>query len=230
METDYVNGGRTFLVSWYPNGQIRQVQFREEDPSGKGYTYQMVNYWTPDGKQQVIDGNGKAVFTFVNPSKTDSTKQARYVEQGEYVYGKKQGLWTGHYDDNSYDYEELYDKGVLQSGKSRRGENAPVAYTVSEQQPEFKGGMQGLGQFLASNLRYPADAQRSREQGQVFVSFVVCTDGSLCDYEVIKGVSPTVDREALRVVKAMNGKWQPGVQRGEPVRVKYNLPINFKLQ
>jgi TonB family protein len=230
METDYVDGGRMFLTSWYPNGQIRQVQFREDDPSGKGSTYQIVNYWAADGKQQVTDGNGKAVFTFMYPSKADSTKQVRYIEQGEYVYGRKQGLWTGHYDDNSYSYEELYDKGALQSGKSRRGDKTPATYTVSEQQPEFQGGMQGLGQFLASNLRYPADAQKSGQQGQVFVSFVVCTDGTLCDYEVIKGVSPTVDQEALRVIKAMNGKWKPGVQRGEPVKVKYNLPINFTLQ
>lgn len=163
MEMDYVADGRTFFSSWYPNGQIRQVRFQEESPSGKGHTEQLVSYWEADGKQRVIDGNGKVVFVFTNQSTADSTKQTRYTEQGEYVYGKKQGLWTGHYDDNSYTYEELYDKGILQSGKSRRGNKESVAYTTIEQQPEFQGGKQGLGQFLASTLRYPVDAHRNRE-------------------------------------------------------------------
>ncbi|PRY40869.1 TonB family protein [Spirosoma oryzae] len=230
IETDYVADGRTFLSSWYPNGQIRQVRFQEENPSGKGHTEQLINYWEPNGKQSVIDGNGKVILTEIDRSRIDSTKQVRYIEQGEYVQGKRQGLWTGQYDDNSYTYEEIYDKGVLQSGKSQRDGKAPVTYTEREQQPEFQGGMQGLGQFLANNLRYPSDAQKKGQQGRVFVSFVVCTDGTLCDYEVTKGVSPSVDREALRVVKAMSGKWKPGVQRGERVRVKYNLPINFTLE
>ncbi|QKZ15608.1 energy transducer TonB [Spirosoma sp. KUDC1026] len=89
--------------------------------------------------------------------------------------------------------------------------------------------MEGLGQFLSSNLRYPASAQRERIQGRVFVSFVVCEDGSLCDYEVLKGIHPDVDEEALRVTKIMNGHWKPGIQRGKKVKVKYNLPINFSL-
>jgi TonB family protein len=200
IETDYEDGGRTFFVSWYPTGQIRQVRYQEADPSGKSHNEQIVSYWEADGKQQVIDGNGKVVFVFTNQSAVDST------------------------------YEELYDKGILQSGKSRRDGKESVAYTTIEQQPEFQGGMQGLGQFLASTLRYPVDAQKQGQQGRVFVSFIVCTDGTLCDYEVMKGVSPSVDQEALRVVKAMSGKWTPGVQRGERVRVKYNLPINFTLQ
>lgn len=230
METDYVADGRTFFSSWYPTGQIRQVRFQEENISGKGHTEQIISYWEPNGKQSIVDGNGKIVFTDIDRSRIDSTRQVRYTEQGEYVNGKKQGLWTGQYDDNSYTYEEIYDKGVLQSGKSQRDGKASVTYTEREQQPEFQGGRQGLGQFLANNLRYPSDAQKKGQQGRVFVSFIVCTDGTLCDYEVLKGVSPSVDREALRVVKAMSGKWTPGVQRGERVRVKYNLPINFTLE
>ena len=89
--------------------------------------------------------------------------------------------------------------------------------------------MRGLGQFLMQTLRYPADAQRARAQGRVFVSFVVCTDGTLCDYEVKQSVHPDLDREAVRVVKAMSGNWKPGVQRGQKVRTTYNLPINFTL-
>lgn len=89
--------------------------------------------------------------------------------------------------------------------------------------------MKGLAQFLNQNLSYPVSAQKAGAQGRVFVSFVVCTDGTLCDYEVLKGVQSDLDREAVQVVQKMSGKWTPGVQRGQKVRVKYNLPINFSL-
>jgi TonB family protein len=146
------------------------------------------------------------------------------------VNGFKQGIWTGRYADGSHFYEELYDKGVCRQGKAITADSDTLTYTTPQQQPEFKGGMPGLGQFLSRNLRYPVEAQRARVQGRVFVSFVVCTDGTLCDYEVLKGLDPSIDQEAVRVVKAMSGYWKPGSQRGKKVRVKYNLPINFSLQ
>ncbi|CCH56897.1 TonB family protein [Fibrisoma limi BUZ 3] len=102
-------------------------------------------------------------------------------------------------------------------------------FTVVEQQPEFTGGMAALGQYLSKNLRYPAAAQRANVSGRVFVSFVVNTDGSIQDVQVLKGLGFGTDEEALRVVKAMP-KWRPGKQSGRPVRVKFNLPINFTLE
>jgi periplasmic protein TonB len=102
-------------------------------------------------------------------------------------------------------------------------------FTVVEQQPEFSGGMAALGQYLSKNLRYPAAAQRANVSGRVFVSFVVNTDGSIQDVSVLKGLGFGTDEEAIRVIKAMP-KWRPGKQSGRPVRVKYNLPINFTLE
>jgi protein TonB len=102
-------------------------------------------------------------------------------------------------------------------------------FTVVEQQPEFNGGMAALGQYLGKNLRYPAAAQRANVSGRVFVSFVVNTDGSIQDVAVLKGLGFGTDEEAIRVIKAMP-KWRPGKQSGRPVRVKYNLPINFTLE
>lgn len=102
-------------------------------------------------------------------------------------------------------------------------------FTVVEQQPEFTGGMAALGQYLQKNLRYPAAAQRANVAGRVFVSFVVNTDGSIQDVQVLKGLGFGTDEEAQRVVKSMP-KWRPGKQSGRPVRVKYNLPINFTLE
>ena len=102
-------------------------------------------------------------------------------------------------------------------------------FTVVEQQPEFSGGMAALGQYLQKNLRYPAAAQRANVSGRVFVSFVVNTDGSIQDVQVLKGLGFGTDEEAKRVVQAMP-KWRPGKQSGRPVRVKFNLPINFTLE
>lgn len=102
-------------------------------------------------------------------------------------------------------------------------------FTVVEQNPEFPGGMAALGQFLGKNIRYPPAASRANISGRVFVSFVVNTDGSIQDVTVLKGLGFGTDEEAMRVVKAMP-KWRPGKQSGRPVRVKYNLPINFQLE
>ncbi|MGA0559370.1 energy transducer TonB [Larkinella sp. VNQ87] len=102
-------------------------------------------------------------------------------------------------------------------------------FTVVEQNPEFPGGMAALGQFLSKNIRYPPAASRANVSGRVFVSFVVNTDGSIQDVTVLKGLGFGTDEEAMRVVKAMP-KWRPGKQSGRPVRVKYNLPINFQLE
>ena len=102
-------------------------------------------------------------------------------------------------------------------------------FTVVEQQPEFPGGMSALGQFLGKNIRYPAAAQRANVSGRVFVSFVVNTDGSIQDVQTLKGLGFGTDEEAVRVVKSMP-KWRSGKQSGRPVRVKFNLPINFTLE
>ena len=100
---------------------------------------------------------------------------------------------------------------------------------VCEVLPEYPGGMEELFAFLAKNIKYPVPAQQADQQGRVIVRFVVEQDGSITDLEVLKGVSPLLDAEAVRVVKSMP-KWKPGKQRGKAVRVSYMLPVNFQLQ
>jgi len=95
--------------------------------------------------------------------------------------------------------------------------------------PEFPGGMQALMAYLSKNIKYPSVAQDNGIQGRVLVSFVVNKDGSIVDPEVIKSVDAALDKEAMRVIKAMP-KWNPGKQRGKPVRVKYTVPVLFRLQ
>lgn len=103
-------------------------------------------------------------------------------------------------------------------------------FEVVEQMPEFpNGGMAGLMQFLSKNIKYPTIAQENGTQGRVTVQFVVNRDGSIVDAKVLRGVDPYLDKEALRVIGTMP-KWKPGMQRGKPVRVKYTVPVMFRLQ
>lgn len=101
-------------------------------------------------------------------------------------------------------------------------------FTVVEESASPSGGMEGLGQFLGENMLYPEESRKAGKEGTVFVEFVVNTNGSLSDFKTLKGVEPSMDEEALRVVKLMPN-WNPGKQRGKVVRQRFVLPIKFKL-
>lgn len=102
-------------------------------------------------------------------------------------------------------------------------------FMVTEQMPEYPGGMKELFKFLQDNLKYPEKAMKNNVQGRVIVQFVVEKDGTPTEFKVARSVDPDLDAEALRVMKTMS-KWKPGMQRGEVVRVKYTVPVSFKLQ
>jgi len=102
-------------------------------------------------------------------------------------------------------------------------------FDVVEQMPEYPGGMQALFEFLKENIKYPEDAQKQKVEGRVLAKFVVETDGSISNIEVVKHAFPSLDAEAVRVIQAMP-KWSPGKQKGQAVRVKYVVPINFNLK
>lgn len=103
-------------------------------------------------------------------------------------------------------------------------------FEVVEQNPSFPGGDKELMKWLQKNLKYPAAAQENNIQGRVIVSFVVNKDGSIVDPKIVKTANDqSLDKEAMRVVSAMP-KWIPGKQRGKNVRVKYSLPVTFRLQ
>jgi protein TonB len=109
-------------------------------------------------------------------------------------------------------------------------EEEEVVFVVVESMPEFPGGQQALFKYLAENVKYPVIAQENGIQGRVICQFVVNKDGAIVDVEVVRsGGDPSLDKEAVRVIKSMP-KWKAGKQRGKAVRVKYTLPVNFKLQ
>ncbi|WP_443914557.1 energy transducer TonB [Phocaeicola plebeius] len=102
-------------------------------------------------------------------------------------------------------------------------------FQVVEEMPEFPGGMAECLKFIGKNIKYPTIAQENGVQGRVIIQFVVNQDGSIVDPVVMRSVDPYLDKEALRVIKMMP-KWKPGKQRGKAVRVKYTVPVTFKLQ
>lgn len=102
-------------------------------------------------------------------------------------------------------------------------------FMIVEEMPEFPGGTEALQKYLAQSVVYPVVAQENGIQGRVYIQFVINQNGEVTNATILRGVDPSLDREALRVVEAMP-KWKPGKQRNSPVRVSYIVPINFLLQ
>jgi protein TonB len=107
-------------------------------------------------------------------------------------------------------------------------EKADVIFDVVETQPNPPGGMSGWNKYLSDNLKYPTQARRMGVEGTVIVVFVINTDGSIQDVEVLRGIGGGCDEEAVKIVKGAP-KWEPGKQRGKAVRTRMRLPIRFKL-
>ena len=102
-------------------------------------------------------------------------------------------------------------------------------YNMVEEAPQFPGGVQELMKYLGKNLKYPVAAQNAGKQGNVVCQFVVKSDGTIGDIKVVRSISPELDEEAIRVIKAMPA-WTPGKKDGKAVNVRYTLPVAFRLQ
>ena len=128
----------------------------------------------------------------------------------------------GNDEENGKDIADLEDHKLIVASEDE-------VFQVVEQAPEYPGGMAALMKWIGKEIKYPSIAQEMNIEGRVIVQFVIGRDGSVRDVQVLRTVDPTLDKEAVRVVKAMR-KWIPGRQRGEPVSVRFTLPITFKLQ
>lgn len=135
-------------------------------------------------------------------------------------------------DENEEDYANLY-KVEEQSRFSNEEGVSDVdinkVYDVVEEMPQFPGGPSALFEFISRNMQYPVVAEENGVQGRVICTYVIESDGSISDIKVVKSVDPSLDKEAVRVVSYMP-KWIPGKQKGIPVRVKYTVPVTFRLQ
>lgn len=118
---------------------------------------------------------------------------------------------------------------VISAPKEEEEESTAEVFFIVEDMPEFPGGEAALRAYIANSIKYPVIAQENGIQGKVYVTFVVGKDGSVSNATIARGVDPSLDKEAIRVVNALP-KWKPGKQRGKPVNVSYTVPINFVLQ
>ena len=122
---------------------------------------------------------------------------------------------------------------VMKSGTTNKPSrdsipNGVFDFVSVEKQPEFPGGLKAFYQYLNDNIKYPKEAAKNKIQGRVFLSFVVEKNGALTNIKIMRGVSADINEEAIRVLSG-SPRWTPGIQFGVPVRVKYNINVNFAL-
>lgn len=121
------------------------------------------------------------------------------------------------------------------SNKTEKKENKKIneagneVFYVVEDMPEFPGGEDSLRVFISKNVKYPDEAIKEKVQGKVYITFTVTKEGKVADARIARGVCPSLDKEALRVINT-SPVWKPGKQRGQAVNVEYTVPINFALQ
>jgi protein TonB len=132
-------------------------------------------------------------------------------------------------EDTEADDETVIDVAPVVVAEEEEEEEEAKVFFIVEDMPEFPGGELALRKYIANAIEYPVIAQENGIQGKVYVQFVVDKDGGISDARIARGVDPSLDKEALRVVNSLP-KWKPGQQRGKPVRVSYTVPINFVLQ
>jgi TonB family protein len=231
-----------------PDGVYVVVEEMPEFPGGplalREFIAKTVEYPADAMKDSI---QGKVFVTFV--VKADGTigdsKVARGVhpsldnEAIRVVYALptwKPGKQGGKAVDVSYTVPiqfTLQSKNVTQTvsyvAPKINGKGEKEVFIVVEEMPEFPGGSQALRSFVAKSIRYPAEAQKEKAQGKVFVSFVVSSTGKVKNAKIERSVSPALDAEAIRVVNQLPD-WKPGKQRGKAVSVEYTIPIEFKLQ
>ena len=132
--------------------------------------------------------------------------------------------WEAYAQDVQGDVELVFEEPV----EERNVPDQNKVYTVVEQQPEYPGGFDKWVEYLKKSLKYPKDAVKQQIEGSVFVAYVVLETGKLTDINVIKGISPSCDKEAVRLITE-SIDWKPGKQNGKAVKVKFVMPVKFRL-
>lgn len=174
----------------------------------------------------------KSSIKFTAPviKKDDEVKPEEEIKTQDELMENKAAIGTfdvkGNDDANG---EVLKAKEVIAPPEPPKHEEEQKVFDVVEQMPMFPGGDAALKKYLNENVKYPVVAQENGVQGRVVIGFIVEKDGSITDVKVVKSVDPSLDKEALRAVSNMP-RWTPGKQNGQSVRVKYVVPVSFKLQ
>lgn len=204
---------------------------------------ELTNYKQPEKKAEVkqkkveveperVVERVKSSIKFTAPviKKDEEVKPDEELKTQDELMSTKTAIGTfdvkGNDDANG---EILKAKDVIAEPEPPKHEEENKVFDIVEQQPLFPGGPAALMKYLSEHTKYPVVAQENGVQGRVTVQFVVEKDGSISDVHVLRGVDPSLDREAVRVVKSMP-RWTPGKQNGITVRVNYRVPVLFRLQ
>lgn len=172
----------------------------------------------------------KSSIKFTAPviKKDDEVKPEDELKSQDEIMNSKVAVGFANVVGNDENGEVLHAKEVIAEEPVKPAEDTKV-FDVVEQMPSFPGGPSALMQYLSSHIKYPVVAEENGIQGRVICTFVVGKDGSISNAQVVKGVDPSLDKEAIRVINSMP-KWIPGKQNGSSVNVKYTLPVTFRLQ
>jgi TonB family protein len=195
--------------------------------------YDLLTKENPNAKYILLQLNDDAMVTLRKMEETYGLPKSMEIFKGDQASFKgasesgvvvEKGTGDNYFDGQSFAILEYTDDVKNFSHVTADGQ----VYTVVDQMPEFNGGFEALGSYLASNIEYPKKALQAGISGTVFTQFIVDTDGTITDVSVVKGLSDEIDSEAIRVVESMPA-WLPGKQEGKLVRVRFVIPIKFAM-
>lgn len=192
----------------------------------------LIDYFDING--MAIDYREYSLAVDIAPKMTKQVDIPAFEARRRYSYYRSKSIIGGTsfkikfrllgYNSPSIDSNDLASNREPDSGLY----SDPTVYDVVEQMPSFPGGPSALMKYIVDNLKYPVVARANGIEGRVVVSFIVNRDGSLSDVKVERSVDPSLDREAMRVVRSMP-KWIPGKSHGSTVPVRYNIPVSFRI-
>lgn len=222
FKTKYEKGTPYGVVeTYYPNGKLQKIQSYDSVNTRKLIAPLLLQYYDSAGNQLVKNGSGEVIEYSIG-------KQGLQLNHGWVKNGLKDSVWLTHYPNGKLFYREEWIQGKFLIGKSYNEKGEPSEYKELDTQAGPKGGMAAFYKHVNEKMNYPKEAKRLGIEGRVFVEFVVERDGTLSNIRVVRGLSTDCDHEAVRVV-GTSPKWKPGLQKGQPVRSKFNLAIIFKL-
>ena len=214
------------VYDYYQNGKLyRSLEYvdnknRSPQPGSMGKQEIVHSVYDSSGVETVKDGNGHY--------QVYDSEYKILEEEGDMKDGKRNGVWKGTSNKGKISFTEEYADGKFIKGTSTDENGSIINYTVKEVLPTFRGGEVGFGNYLSRTLMYPYVAKQNNIQGRVIVSFVVEKNGQLTEIKILRDIGGGCGAEAARVIQ-QSPKWNPGIQRGIPVRVAYTMPINFAL-
>jgi protein TonB len=202
---------------------LEQIEEEAEEQEEEEIVYELEELEQLVAEETVMNSEKFTAYEMEDDAPDQVTKTQDEVAQSDVAIG-------------AIDYDQGSDEAehVLKVNEKVVDEVPPAVeetkvFDVVEQMPQYKGGDQALMDYLNKSIKYPVIAEENGIQGRVVCTFVVERDGSITDVKVVRSVDPSLDKEAVRVLKAMP-KWIPGKQNGSAVRVKFTLPVTFKLQ